>query len=149
MVVPACFSPVPPDASLIAPIYNMTSFYGSSCANNGKDALSTPDMHDIHDIVTLRKVKLRVSPVACSPHLAAVVAACTCRSRFTARTAAASSGLRRSSRLKCPSACTGSQWCEGQGQIPAPCSNGVWLLLFPGPLWVPYVTSQVFQIVSL
>eukprot|EP00976_Prorocentrum_cordatum_P076873 1182463-Prorocentrum_minimum.AAC.1 len=23
---------------------NMTSFYGSSCANNGKDALNTPDL---------------------------------------------------------------------------------------------------------
>eukprot|EP00976_Prorocentrum_cordatum_P090845 1188277-Prorocentrum_minimum.AAC.3 len=25
-------------------LYNITSFYGSSCANNGKDALNTPDM---------------------------------------------------------------------------------------------------------
>eukprot|EP00976_Prorocentrum_cordatum_P095678 1190268-Prorocentrum_minimum.AAC.1 len=24
-------------------VYNITSFYGSSCANNGKDALNTPD----------------------------------------------------------------------------------------------------------
>ena len=25
---------------------NITSFYGSSCANNGKGALNTPDMKD-------------------------------------------------------------------------------------------------------
>eukprot|EP00959_Pyramimonas_sp_CCMP1952_P295546 6181648-Pyramimonas_sp.AAC.1 len=25
--------------------YDITLFYGSSCANNGKDALNTPDLH--------------------------------------------------------------------------------------------------------
>eukprot|EP00976_Prorocentrum_cordatum_P067698 1178854-Prorocentrum_minimum.AAC.2 len=34
-----------PITTLVCNIKNLTSFYGSSCANNGKGALNTPEIH--------------------------------------------------------------------------------------------------------